>query len=68
MSSAARIGSVPTAFPCPAVTGDRIRVAYGVFGRLGRVCSTSPGHVLVRYDDGCRELVDPTRRPLWVLR
>jgi hypothetical protein len=67
MSSSTLIGSVPIALPGPPVTGDRIRVARGVFGRLGRVSSTSAGHVLVRYDDGGRELVDPTRRPIWVL-
>jgi hypothetical protein len=49
------------------IAGDRVRVAHGVFGRLGRVSSTSPGHVFVRYDDGAREMIDPTRRPLWVL-
>lgn len=46
-----------------AVTaGDRIRVAYGVFGRTGVVRSTMAGHILVHYDDGSRELVDRTRR------
>lgn len=50
------------------VAGDRVRVSHGVFGRLGRVSSTSPGHVFIRYDDGAREMVDPTRRPLWLLR
>lgn len=49
------------------VPGDRIRVASGVFGRLGRVRSTSPGHVLVEYDAGGREVVDPTRRALWIV-
>jgi len=68
MSSSTWIGSAPSALPCPPIAGDRVRVAYGVFGRLGRVCSISPGHVIVRYDDGGREVVDPTRRPLWVLR
>ena len=47
--------------------GDRVRVASGVFGRLGRVLSTSPGHVLVQYDRGGREVIDPTRRPVWII-
>ncbi|MCA4724924.1 MULTISPECIES: hypothetical protein [Mycolicibacterium] len=50
------------------VAGDRVRVAHGVLGRLGWVSSTSLGHVLVRYDNGARELVDPTRRPVWIVR
>ncbi|OBI17423.1 hypothetical protein A5712_02535 [Mycobacterium sp. E2327] len=49
------------------MAGDRVRVASGVFGRLGRIRSTSPGHVLVEYDAGGREVVDPTRRALWVV-
>lgn len=49
-------------------TGDRVRVAHGVFGRLGRVRSLSPGHVLIDYDDGGRQLVDLTRRRMWLLR
>jgi hypothetical protein len=48
-------------------SGDRVRVAYGVFGRLGRVRSTSPGHVLVQYDRGGREVIDLTRRPVWII-
>ncbi|UNB49910.1 hypothetical protein [Mycolicibacterium sp. YH-1] len=48
--------------------GDRVRVSHGVLGRLGRVSSTSPGHICVRYDDGARELVDPSRRQMWLLR
>jgi hypothetical protein len=44
-----------------------VRVASGVFGRLGRVRSTSPGHVLVQYDRGGREIIDLTRRPVWVI-
>ena len=48
-------------------TGDRVRVASGVFGRLCRVRSTAPGHVLVQYDRGGRELIDPSRRAVWVI-
>jgi hypothetical protein len=51
-------------FPAP---GDRVRVASGVSGRLGRVRSTSPGHVVIEYDAGGREVVDPTRRALWIV-
>lgn len=47
--------------------GDRVRVAHGVFGRLGRVCSTSPGHVVVQYDRGGREIIDHTRRSMWIV-
>jgi len=68
MTSTTRFGPTPTASPSQIVAGDRVRVAHGVFGRLGRVRSISPGHVLVHYDDGGRQLVDPTRRRLWVLR
>jgi len=50
----------------PAV-GDRVRVAHGVFGRLGRVRSTSPGHVVVQYDRGGREIIDHTRRAMWIV-
>jgi hypothetical protein len=53
---------------CAITAGDRVRVARGVFGRLGNVCSTSPGHVVVRYDDGGREIIDHTRRALWIVR
>ncbi len=49
------------------VAGDRVRVAHGVYGRLGWVSSTSPGSVLVRYDDGAREVVEHTRRAVWVV-
>ncbi|MCV7156523.1 hypothetical protein [Mycolicibacterium brisbanense] len=42
--------------------GDRVRVASGVFGRLGWVRSTSPGYALVHYDHGDREVIDLTRR------
>ncbi len=68
MSQIGMVGSAQTASSCFPVTGDRIRVARGVLGRLGRVGSTSPGHVVVHYDDGGREIVDPSRRPLFVLR
>ncbi|MBN3459783.1 hypothetical protein JNN96_37780 [Mycobacterium sp. DSM 3803] len=61
-------GWEPTAMRCLLVAGGGARVAGGVVGRLGRVSSTKPGCVLVRYDDGGREVVDSTRRPLWVLR
>lgn len=50
------------------VAGDRVRVSRGILGRLGRVSSTSPGHFFIHYDDGGRELVDPTRRQMWLLR
>jgi hypothetical protein len=50
------------------VAGDRVRVSHGILGRLGRVSSTSPGHFVIHYDDGARELVDPTRRQMWLLR
>ncbi|GAA2420198.1 hypothetical protein A7G45_01950 [Mycolicibacterium llatzerense] len=50
----------------PPLAGDRVRVSHGVFGRLGRVSSTSAGHFVIRYDDGAREVIDPTRRQLWV--
>lgn len=43
-------------------TGDRVRVASGVLGRLGWVRSISPGYVLVQYDHGERQVVDLTRR------
>jgi hypothetical protein len=48
--------------------GDRVRVAHGVFGRLGWVSSTSPGHVVVQYDRGGREIIDPTRRSVWIIK
>ena len=47
--------------------GVRVRVASGVFGRTGHVRSISPGHILVHYDCGGREFIDPTRRPVWVI-
>ncbi|CAM3308427.1 KOW domain-containing protein [Mycolicibacterium frederiksbergense] len=50
------------------VAGDRVRVSQGILGRVGRVSSTSPGYIFVHYDDGARELVDPTRRQIWLLR
>lgn len=50
--------------PC---AGDRVRVAHGVFGKLGTITSTSPGHVVVHYDRGDREIVDPTRRSIWIV-
>ncbi|WP_164478394.1 hypothetical protein [Mycolicibacterium stellerae] len=50
------------------VAGDRVRVAHGVFGRLGRVSSTTPGHIVVQYDRGGREIIDQTRRSVWVLQ
>lgn len=53
-------GVAPTA-------GDRVRVAHGVFGRVGRVHSTSPGHVVVHYESGGREIIDITRRTIWVI-
>jgi len=52
----------------PPATGERVRVSRGVFGRLGRVSSTSAGHIVIHYDDGAREVVDLTRRQLWVQR
>jgi hypothetical protein len=48
--------------------GDRVRVAHGVFGRLGWVSSISPGHVVVQYDRGGREIIDPTRRSVWIIK
>jgi hypothetical protein len=48
-------------------TGDRVRVASGVFGSPGHIRSMSPGHILVQYDRGGREVIDPTRRPVWVI-
>jgi hypothetical protein len=68
MNKASGSGFAAARLACLPVVGDRIRVAHGVFGRPGRVRSISPGHVLIRYDDGGREVVDPSRRPLWVLR
>lgn len=59
---------IPAASIGSLVAGDRVRVAYGVFGRFGHVRSTSPGHVLVHYDDGSRELIEASRRPIWILR
>jgi hypothetical protein len=61
--------STTTGIGSPApVAGDRVRVASGVFGRLGRIRSISPGHILVQYDRGGREVIDPTRRPLWIVK
>ena len=57
----------PAAAHTLPVAGDRVRVAHGVFGRLGRVRSTAPGHVVVHYDRGGREIIDITRRPLWII-
>ncbi|MCV7219167.1 hypothetical protein H7J51_28285 [Mycobacterium crocinum] len=48
-------------------TGDRVRVASGVYGNPGRIRSISAGHILVQYDHGGREVIDPTRRPVWVI-
>ena len=45
--------------------GDRVLVASGVSGRLGRIRSISPGHIVVHYDRGGRDIIDPTRRPIW---
>jgi hypothetical protein len=67
-SGMARVGWGPITTNCVLVAGDRVRVARGVVGRLGRVSSTGLGHVHVRYDDGGREVVDLTRRPLWLLQ
>jgi hypothetical protein len=64
MTDMVRFGPTPNAL----VAGDRVRVAHGVFGRLGRVSMLSPGHVLVDFDDGSRQLVDVTRRRIWVVR
>ena len=47
--------------------GDRVRVSSGVLGRLGQVRSISPGHILVHYDCAGREVIDLTRRPVWVV-
>jgi hypothetical protein len=47
--------------------GDRVRVAHGVFGRIGWVRSTSPGHVVVHYESGGREIIDLTRRTIWII-
>ena len=52
----------------PLAAGDRVRVAHGVFGRLGWVSSTSPGHVVVHYDRGGREIIDRTRRSVWIIK
>jgi preprotein translocase subunit YajC len=63
--------SAGTTPPTPShralAAGDRVRVASGVFGRLARVRSTSPGHVFVQYDHGDREVIDPTRRSVRVV-
>lgn len=67
-SGAATINQVLSAASDAPVAGDRVRVAYGVFGRRGWVSSASPGCVLVRYDDGARDVIDLTRRPVWILR
>lgn len=48
-------------------TGDRIRVASGVFGNPGQIRSISAGHILVDYDHGGREVIDPTRRAVWTI-
>ena len=53
--------------PIPLAAGDRVRVASGVSGNPGRVRSITAGHILVHYDRGGREVVDPTRRPVWVI-
>jgi hypothetical protein len=53
--------------PTRLATGVRVRVASGVFGRTGHVRSISAGHILVHYDCGGREFIDPTRRPMWVI-
>jgi hypothetical protein len=66
-TTTASIGYEPITTSCLVVAGARVRVARGVVGRLGRISSTTPGHVLVRYDDGGRDVVDLARRPLWVL-
>lgn len=56
-----------TPFNHALAAGDRVRVASGVFGRLARIRSTSPGHVIVEYDRGDREIIDPTRRSVRVV-
>ncbi|MBB3606332.1 hypothetical protein FHT40_006021 [Mycolicibacterium sp. BK556] len=53
--------------PIHLSTGDRVRVASGVFGNSGRIRSISAGHILVHYDHGGREVIDPTRRPVWFI-
>ncbi len=57
-------GSGPTILE----VGDRVRVASGVFGRLGQIRSISPGHILVHYDCDGREVIDLARRPVWVVQ
>jgi|GEM_PF-5255667 len=47
--------------------GDRVRVAHGIFGRVGQVRSAPPGHVVVHYDCGGREIIDLTRRSIWIV-
>lgn len=66
-SMTAPVSWLPTATISSLVVGDRIRVAHGIFGRLGRICSAAPGHIVVRYDDGGRGIVDPTRRGIWIV-
>ena len=66
-TTATSISYEPVTASCLVVAGARVRVARGVVGRLGQISSTTPGHVLVRYDDGGREVIDLARRPLWVL-
>lgn len=58
---AARFGQTKLA------AGDRVRVATGVFGSPARVRSISAGHILVHYDCGGREVIDPTRRAVWLI-
>jgi len=53
--------------PISLATGDRVRVSSGVFGNPGRIRSILAGHILVQYDGGGREIIDPTRRPVWVI-
>ncbi len=61
MRGTAGLGSVHLA------TGDRVRVASGVFGNSGQIRSVSAGHILVQYDGGGREVIDPSRRRVWVI-
>lgn len=53
--------------PISLSAGDRVRVASGVLGHPGRIRSISAGHILVHYDHGGREVIDPSRRPVWVV-
>ena len=65
--------STPSSFVPPTlsgrspVTGDRVKVAHGIFGKLGQVRSISPGHVIVQYDRGGRDIIDQTRRSVWII-